>query len=103
MPPEDAAFTPATLFLYPPMIDIPFRLGNNYIDTMDLSMPPEPEDVAAAIVEELVVSTLGRKAISVLALITGRLCARFDVEPETVVHVIRQSDRAERLFLSSQS
>jgi len=64
----------------------------NTIATDDL----EHEDFAAAMVEEWVTETLGKRSVGVLALVIGRLCARFGVEPEAAADVIRRSRNAER-------
>lgn len=53
-------------------------------------------EVAAAVLEGWIVPRLGRRSVVVLALVLGRLCDRFGVEPGLAVQVAELARDASR-------
>jgi len=53
-------------------------------------------ELAAAVLEGWVVSRLGRRSVPVLAMVLGRLCDRFDVDPDVAGRVVSLAQEASR-------
>lgn len=53
-------------------------------------------EVAAAVLEGWIVPRLGRRSVLVLALVLGRLCDRFGIDPGLALHVAELARDASR-------